>query len=118
MRTRPEDWDEDAAPPDLRASTLEVGGVELLIVSYPVEPSDLFASTGLTKAEAEVAALAIEGKSNAEIAAARDTSVRTVANQMASILRKLGLGSRRELAVSYVRGSLGAGGLEADGDER
>ena len=109
---------DDEAPADLRASTLEVGGVELLIVSYPIEPNDLFADTALTKAEAEVAELAIEGKSNAEIAAARDTSVRTVANQMASILRKLGVGSRRELAVSYVRGSLRADQAGADGDER
>lgn len=109
-----DDRDDEALPGDLRASTLEVGGVELLIVSYPIEPSDLFADTALTKAEAEVAELAIEGKSNAEIAAARDTSVRTVANQMASILRKLGLGSRRELAVSYVRGRLGAGAAEGN----
>lgn len=109
---RHDDGDEEAVPADLRATTLEVGGVELLIVSYPVEPNDLFADTSLTKAEAEVAELAIEGKSNAEIAAARDTSVRTVANQMAAILRKLGLGSRRELAVSYVRGSLCARGVD------
>src|SRR5690606_21972967 len=106
---RHEDPDEDETPADLRATALEVGGVELLRVSYPIEPHDLFEDTALTKAEAEVAELAIEGKSNAEIAAARDTSVRTVANQMASILRKLGLGSRRELAVSYVRGSLWGG---------
>lgn len=62
--------------------------------------------TPLSRAEAEVATLAVRGLSNADIAEARNTSTRTVANQMASILRKLGVCSRRELAVRYVRGDL------------
>jgi DNA-binding NarL/FixJ family response regulator len=51
----------------------------------------------LTKAEAEVATLAVQGSSNADIAARRGTAVRTVANQIASIFDKLGIASRDEL---------------------
>jgi DNA-binding CsgD family transcriptional regulator len=51
----------------------------------------------LTGAEREVAALVFDGLSNLEIAGSRDTSPRTVANQLSSIYRKLGVSSRREL---------------------
>ena len=40
----------------------------------------------------------VAGRSNGEIAAARGRSVRTIANQVAAIFRKLGVGSRLELA--------------------
>lgn len=106
LRTRGESCDGDRPPPDLRVVQVEIGGVELLIASYAVERTDLRRDTPLTKSEAEVAELAIRGMRNAEIAAARRTSVRTVANQMASILRKLAIGSRSELAVHHVRGTL------------
>jgi DNA-binding CsgD family transcriptional regulator len=75
----------------------EVGGETLLVISFPIDEPHL--SPQLTDAEAEVARLAIDGLSNAMIAARRGTSLRTVANQMASILRKLGVQSRRELAA-------------------
>lgn len=54
---------------------------------------------GLTGAEHEVMFHAVRGASNAEIADTRGTSSRTVANQLASIYRKLGLCSRTELAA-------------------
>jgi DNA-binding NarL/FixJ family response regulator len=54
---------------------------------------------GLAQAEREVAGLAVLGLSNAEIGARRGTSLRTVANQLARVYRKLGVGSRAELAV-------------------
>lgn len=57
------------------------------------------AESELSPAEREVAALAREGLSNAEIARARGVAVRTIANQLASIFRKLGVGSRVELAA-------------------
>lgn len=96
----------DLAPAGLRVSVLRRRGHdELLVLSYAAEP-DLARRTALTLAEAEVAALAIRGLSNAAIAEARGTSGRTVANQMAAVLRKLGIGSRRELAARYVRGEL------------
>lgn len=83
---------------DLRSSTFRIGGQRMLVISYAqrsAEPNDL------TAGEAEVARLAADGRSNAEIATARGTASRTVANQMASILRKLGLSSRRELSTLY-----------------
>lgn len=51
----------------------------------------------LSPAERAVLAYVIRGDSNAEIAAARRTSVRTVANQVAKLLRKLGASSRFDL---------------------
>lgn len=51
----------------------------------------------LTPAERQVVALLLEGKSNAQIARARRTSARTVANQVASIFKKLSVSSRAEL---------------------
>jgi DNA-binding NarL/FixJ family response regulator len=62
-------------------------------------PSLQPADTRLTEAECDVARLAAEGWRNEEIAAKRGTSERTVANQMASILMKLNLGSRIALAA-------------------
>ena len=57
------------------------------------------APPSLTAAEAAVYALLVEGATNARIAEVRGTSERTVANQVASILRKLGAGSRRAVSV-------------------
>lgn len=91
-----------APPPGLRVRELQVGGERLLVFSFPTDAPDLEASA-LSPAEIEVARMAIGGLSNAKIAEHRGTSVRTVANQMASLLRKLGLSTRRELAVRYAR---------------
>ena len=53
----------------------------------------------LTLAELDVLTDLIEGCANAEIARRRGRSARTVANQVASILRKLGLLSRLEVVA-------------------
>lgn len=53
----------------------------------------------LTCAEMDVLFRVLEGRSNSDIATERATSVRTVANQIAKIFRKLGVRSRRELAA-------------------
>jgi DNA-binding CsgD family transcriptional regulator len=55
----------------------------------------------LTPAESEVIVHVLAGRTNAEIAAARGTSTRTVANQVASLFRKLGVASRLELVVRW-----------------
>lgn len=55
------------------------------------------ANVPLTDAERSVLALLVQGLSNDEIAVRRSRSVRTVANQIASLLRKTQSGSRREL---------------------
>jgi DNA-binding NarL/FixJ family response regulator len=56
----------------------------------------------LTISELAVVALVIEGNSHAEIAKRRHTSARTVANQIASVHRKLRVSSRMELLCYLV----------------
>lgn len=82
------------SPPDVRVSELRVGEQRYLVVSRPLAPR----RHGLTEAEWHVARLAAGGASNQEIAEERRTSVRTVANQMARVLEKLGVSGRRQLA--------------------
>ena len=60
------------------------------------------AEVALTEAETDVASLMLLGMSNAEIGQRRATSARTVANQVASLFRKLGIVSRSELACLNV----------------
>jgi DNA-binding CsgD family transcriptional regulator len=54
---------------------------------------------GLTGAEAEVAALALTGLTTPQIAARRGVAVSTVRKQLEAGYRKLGVGSRAELAA-------------------
>ena len=61
--------------------------------------ADLELPPELTVAERAVAALVLAGESNAAIARTRRSAISTVANQVASIYRKLGVGSRAELAA-------------------
>ncbi len=84
-----------AAPSDLAA--LESSSGDLAIMGFPVPAGS--GRAALTAAEADVVAYVLAGRSNAEIAAARGTSTRTVANQIASLFRKLGVTSRLELVV-------------------
>jgi DNA-binding NarL/FixJ family response regulator len=58
---------------------------------------------GLSPAELEVALFVVEGFSNREIALRRGVSVRTVANQVAAILRKCQVRSRVELMARFAR---------------
>lgn len=57
----------------------------------------------LTEAEHDVLVDLLGGSTNRDIAARRGSSERTVANQVQSIYRKLGVRSRAELAVSMQR---------------
>jgi DNA-binding CsgD family transcriptional regulator len=57
----------------------------------------------LSPAERDLVELALAGHSNAAIARKRRCSVHTVANQMSSAYRKLGIASRRELHASSMR---------------
>ena len=70
------------------------GGDELLVFSWSTVAK---APPSLSAAEREVLARLVRGESNAAIARGRKTSVRTVANQVASVLRKTGAASRFEL---------------------
>ncbi len=99
MSREPAPVSKPAPPEGIEVCELEVAGETLLVLSFPIPPQDSFEGASLSRSEADVARLAAEGLSNADIAARRGTSVRTVANQIASIFRKLGVSSRRELAT-------------------
>ncbi len=91
-------------PRGLRCDHLDLNGEEYLVLDFPAADSAEAEAPGpwsLTPSEREVAAAAVAGKSNQEIAAARGASTRTVANQLASIYRKLGINSRAELAALW-----------------
>jgi len=78
----------------MTAYRLTVGEEELVVFVW--EPHHGGVKT-LSDAERVVLQLVVAGKSNAAIAQSRGTSVRTVANQVASLLRKLGARSRYDL---------------------
>ncbi|MCC6665463.1 MAG: helix-turn-helix transcriptional regulator [Polyangiaceae bacterium] len=86
-------------PSGLRASSFTLGEAEFLVLSYPAEVPAL--PENLTTTEQAVATGLLAGLSNREIALRRGVAVRTVANQVASVLRKAGVRSRFELARKY-----------------
>jgi DNA-binding NarL/FixJ family response regulator len=89
---------EDEAPPE-GLVVYAAGDVALLSLPLSEDPRGALAS--LTHAELGVARKLVEGLTNAQIAAVRGTSERTVANQVAAIFRKLRVGSRAELARRF-----------------
>ena len=86
-----------SAPAGLSETRFRADEDETGVLTFPLSGSAL--PECLSPAERDVARGVIAGKSNAEIAAGRGTSARTVANQMASLFKKLGVGSRREIAA-------------------
>src|SRR5215208_290574 len=80
--------------PEVRVTRFERGDQEYAVISLPTAPS---LPSSLTPAEREVVLLVLQNLSNAAIAERRQTSVRTVANQLRGIFEKLAVGSRREL---------------------
>ena len=90
MRTKP--------PNDLEVELIELDGQELAVITLPAR-GERSLLEALSSAEREVLLAVDAGKSNAEIAALRQTSSRTVANQLASIYQKLGVSSRHELVA-------------------
>ncbi len=89
-------------PPDLEAAFVTVDGHTYVLLSHPLDVPSLpmpAPIAALPAALAHVASLAIDGLDNAAIARARGTSVRTVAKQLETIYRRLGIGSRIELAA-------------------
>jgi DNA-binding NarL/FixJ family response regulator len=84
----------------LRAAAMDEVGPSIVVLSFPLADTE-HPFDALTKAERVVARLALQGLSNREIAEVRGTSIRTVANQVASLLARLEVTSRRELAARY-----------------
>ncbi len=89
-----------------RASRFEVADRPFAVVSVPmtVDPDAL---PELTAAERAICQLVLEGRSNAEIAAARARSARTVANQLRSIFTKIGVASKAELVANLAERLVG-----------
>jgi DNA-binding CsgD family transcriptional regulator len=85
------------APSGIRAMRLSVCGDDFAVLMFPLQRASL--RFVLTRAERAVFDAILSGKSNARIAAERKTSVRTVANQVASIFRRAKVSSRVELAA-------------------
>ena len=83
-------------PRDLQVTPLDASG-DYAVLSFSLSPLTLPKS--FSRAESEVAVAIAMGCSSAAIARQRGTSVRTVENQIYAIFRKLGIGSRRELAA-------------------
>lgn len=81
-------------PADLHFTALSG---EYAVLSFSLLP--LSFPQSLSRAEREVAVGIAAGYSNAAIAEQRGTSIRTVENQVYGIFRKLGIGSRCELAA-------------------
>jgi DNA-binding CsgD family transcriptional regulator len=99
----------DFSPPaGLSAWRLDIEGSEFALLALS-EGATAPGSALLTKAETDVARRMIAGLSNAEIARHRHTSCRTVANQAASIFKKLHVQSRYEAAVAFAMVSPVAG---------
>ncbi len=92
-------------PPGLEAEILDVEGADLAVLSWPIRPPARLPA--LTSTETEVVRLALQGLSNAAIGRRRGRAERTIANQLASAFRKLGVGSRAELAALVARGGDG-----------
>lgn len=87
------------APGGLRARLSEValGGEEWLMGTYPL--AGKISTDKLTDSERCVMAHLVLGSTNDDIAHRRNTSARTVANQVQSIFRKLNVRSRTELVA-------------------
>lgn len=93
----------------LRCNRFELDGADFIAVSVPLPPF----LEPLTPAEFQVARQLAAGRTNAQIAESRGASKRTVANQVASILRKLQVESRTEAAVRLHLAPLGLGARRA-----
>jgi DNA-binding NarL/FixJ family response regulator len=80
---------------------IDTAGLHALVVKiddhHNYKTEDLLGR--LTHAEAAVARAAVAGLSNREIAEERGSAARTVAVQLSSIYRKMGISSRAELAI-------------------
>jgi DNA-binding NarL/FixJ family response regulator len=94
--TRPKERTAHRPEEEARTFRFVHDGQEYLVLSEPLRPAP---RELLTPAELDIAQAIVRGASNADIARMRGTSVRTVANQVASILGRLGASSRSQVAA-------------------
>lgn len=86
----------DALDTKLHGFTFALDAETFFVFSFPiVEPEDALQS--LSPSEQQIVRSLLRGASYAQIASKRRTSVRTVANQVAALYKKLGISSRSEL---------------------
>ena len=83
-------------------------GEQLVVLSHPIADPASPEFDRLSQAEREVVRLVLDGLSQAQIATLRGTSPRTVAKQLESAYRRLGIGSRAELVVLLAGGARAA----------
>ncbi|MEU4840757.1 helix-turn-helix domain-containing protein [Nocardia testacea] len=83
---------------DLRARPAALGACDCRVGAAPGPTAGREQWSELTGAERTVALLAAAGWTDRAIAARRGTSVRTTEAQLASVLRKLMIGSRYDIA--------------------
>lgn len=88
---------------DLEVFDLDIAGESFVVMSVSAVTPTTASPAGLSEAEREVAQDAAAGLSNAAIAKKRKRSPRTIANQLASIYRKLSIASRAELAFRVLK---------------
>ena len=82
-------------PHGLVVEKLTVDNEELVVFTWGSSPTKI--PSPLSRAESAILLRIVKGESNREIAKARKTSERTIANQVASLLRKTHAASRFEL---------------------
>ncbi len=97
-----------------RESVITDGGQRYRVIS--IERPDLALSSLLSRSEYDAIRRLVEGKHHDEIAEERRASPRTVANQIGSAFRKLGVSGRSELLAALVRGDVPALRLEFGAD--
>lgn len=86
-------------PESARVERWRLGDVDLAAIVADASDAREEVLGALTPAERAVVAHALDGHGTRAIAVMRGTTERTVANQLASAYRKLGVGSRRELSA-------------------
>lgn len=94
-------------PRDLRVTHCTLEGEHLVILSHPAVTSPDETLAMLSQAEREVVSYILDGFTQAEVAMLRGTSPRTIAKQLESAYRRLGVSSRAELLVLISGGTHG-----------
>ncbi|HKO51097.1 MAG TPA: LuxR C-terminal-related transcriptional regulator [Polyangiaceae bacterium] len=94
----------ESSPTLGRLTRVEIDGEGYWVVSV-VRP-DLSFPVSLSHAEAAVVRELVAGRSHAQISSLRSTSPRTVANQLATVFRKLGVSGRGAVVHRLIQHSL------------
>lgn len=93
--------DDLPVPRNLKATTIELDGVDMLILEHTTADTNIPA--GLTNAETDIVHFLSQGMSSSAIAKARKVSRRTIDNQLANIYRKLRVRTREELLAKLAK---------------